>query len=166
MLNETPSGIFHFQGQVLYLEVKIHPPQPINIFHKKKSGNHHPKTCISCTNRLNCMRLRSTCNLEKDMEKSACGDKENTLAEMRIQVVNKLGLHARPAALLVQVASRFKSEIRLKKDEMEVNAKSILSVMMLAAEVGSFILLKAEGADEQQALEAIARLFEDKFGEE
>ncbi len=100
------------------------------------------------------------------MEKSACGDKENTLAEMRIQVVNKLGLHARPAALLVQVASRFKSEIRLKKDEMEANAKSILSVMMLAAEVGSFISLKADGVDEQQALEAIAQLFEDKFGEE
>ena len=80
--------------------------------------------------------------------------------------MNKLGLHARPAALLVQVAFRFKSEIRLKKDEMEANAKSILSVMMLAAEVGSFIILKADGVDEQQALEAIAQLFADKFGEE
>ena len=100
------------------------------------------------------------------MEKSAGGERENALAEMRIQVVNKLGLHARPAALLVQVASRFKSEIRLKKDEMEANAKSILSVMMLAAEVGSFIILKADGVDEHPALEAIAKLFADKFGEE
>ena len=80
--------------------------------------------------------------------------------------MNKLGLHARPAYTLVQVASRFKSEIWLKKDEMEANAKSILSVMMLAAEVGSFIILKADGVDEQTALEAIAQLFADKFGEE
>jgi len=88
------------------------------------------------------------------------------LVERTIQVINKLGLHARPAAMLVQKAARFKSEIRLKKDDMEVNAKSILSVMMLAAEIGSFIIIKAEGEDEQQAVEALARLFEEKFGEE
>ena len=88
------------------------------------------------------------------------------MVERTIQVINKLGLHARPAAMLVQKAARFKSEIRLKKDDMEVNAKSILSVMMLAAEIGSFIIIKAEGEDEQQAVEALARLFEEKFGEE
>jgi phosphocarrier protein HPr len=86
--------------------------------------------------------------------------------ERKIQVINKLGLHARPAAMLVQKAAKFKSEIWLKKDDTEVNAKSILSVMMLAAEVGSFISLKAEGEDEAQAVEALAKLFEEKFGEE
>ncbi len=88
------------------------------------------------------------------------------MVERKIQVINKLGLHARPSAMLVQKASKFKSEIKLLKDDVEVNAKSILSVMMLAAEVGSFISLKAEGEDEKQAVEAIAKLFEEKFGEE
>jgi phosphocarrier protein HPr len=88
------------------------------------------------------------------------------LVERKIQVTNKLGLHARPAAMLVQNASKFKSEIRLKKEDVEANAKSILSVMMLAAEVGSFVTVKAQGEDEEQAVETIAKLFEEKFGEE
>ena len=88
------------------------------------------------------------------------------MVERKIQVMNKLGLHARPAAMLVQKASKFKSEIRLKKDDIEANAKSILSVMMLAAEVGSFVIIKAEGDDEEQAVEALAQLFVEKFGEE
>jgi phosphocarrier protein HPr len=87
------------------------------------------------------------------------------LVERKIQVTNKLGLHARPAAMLVQNASKFKSEIRLKKEDVEANAKSILSVMM-AAEVGSFVTIKAQGDDEEQAVETIAKLFEEKFGEE
>ncbi len=88
------------------------------------------------------------------------------MIEKEIQVVNRLGLHARPAALLVQKAGKFKSEIRLLKDEFEVNAKSIMSVMMLAAEMGSLITIKAWGEDEAQAVEEIAKLFEEKFGEE
>lgn len=88
------------------------------------------------------------------------------MVERKIQVTNKLGLHARPAAMLVQNASKFKSEIRLKKEDVEANAKSILSVMMLAAEVGSFVTVKAQGEDEEQAVETIAKLFEEKFGEE
>jgi phosphocarrier protein len=68
--------------------------------------------------------------------------------------------------MLVQNASKFKSEIRLKKEDVEANAKSILSVMMLAAEVGSFVTIKAQGEDEAQAVETIAKLFEEKFGEE
>jgi len=88
------------------------------------------------------------------------------LVERKIQVINKLGLHARPAAILVQKASKFKSEIKLQKEDIEANAKSILSVMMLAAEVGSFVIIKAEGEDEEQAVKAIAELFEEKFGEE
>ncbi len=88
------------------------------------------------------------------------------MVERKIEVTNKLGLHARPAMMLVQKASRFKSEIKLQKEDTEANAKSILSVMALAAEVGSFVIIKAEGEDEQQAVEAIARLFEERFGEE
>jgi phosphocarrier protein HPr len=88
------------------------------------------------------------------------------LVERKIEVTNKLGLHARPAMMLVQKASSFKSEIRLQKEDAEANAKSILSVMALAAEVGSFVIIRAEGEDEQQAVETIAKLFEEKFGEE
>lgn len=88
------------------------------------------------------------------------------MTEKKIQVINRLGLHARPAALLVQKASRFQSEIRLVKDEYELNAKSIMSVMMLAAEMGSFITIKAWGEDEVQAVEELAKLFEEKFGED
>ncbi|MCK4403588.1 MAG: HPr family phosphocarrier protein [candidate division Zixibacteria bacterium] len=88
------------------------------------------------------------------------------MVERKIQVINKLGLHARPAAMLVQKASKFKSEIKIKKEDIEANAKSILSVMMLAAEMGSFVIVKAEGEDEEQVVEAIAKLFEERFGEE
>ncbi len=101
-----------------------------------------------------------------EKERALLSKKDDFLVERKIQVLNKLGLHARPAAMLVQMASRFRSEIRLRKDEVEANAKSILSVMMLAAEVGSFVIVKAEGEDEEQAAEALAKLFEDKFGEE
>ena len=80
--------------------------------------------------------------------------------------MNRLGLHARPAALVVQKASKFKSEIRLIRDQYEVNAKSIMSVMMLAAEMGSYIYIKAWGEDEASAVEEIARLFQEKFGED
>ncbi len=97
---------------------------------------------------------------------SAGGERGNTVAERKIEVINKFGLHARPAAMLSQRASKFKSEITLHKDNIEANAKSILSVMMLAAEVGSFITVKAEGEDAEEAVEALAKLFEEKFGEE
>jgi phosphocarrier protein HPr len=92
--------------------------------------------------------------------------KGDVLVEREIQVTNKLGLHARPAAMLVQMASKFKSEIWLKKEDVEANAKSILSVMMLAAEVGSSVIIRAEGEDEEQALETLAKMFHEKFGEE
>ncbi|MCK4384631.1 MAG: HPr family phosphocarrier protein [candidate division Zixibacteria bacterium] len=88
------------------------------------------------------------------------------MVERKVEVANRLGLHARPAAMLVQKANKFKSEIKLQKDDLEVNAKSILSVMALAAEVGSLVIIKAEGEDEVMALEELAKLFEEKFGEE
>lgn len=88
------------------------------------------------------------------------------MTEREITLTNRLGLHARPAAKVVQTAGEFKSEIRLKRDDLEVNAKSILGVMTLAAEMGSKVLIRAEGEDEVQAVQAVAKLFEDKFGED
>ena len=88
------------------------------------------------------------------------------MIQKEITLTNRLGLHARPAAMVVQLASKFKSEIKLKKEDVEVNAKSIMGVMMLAAEMGSKIFIRAEGEDEAQAVEALAELFDDKFGED
>jgi len=79
--------------------------------------------------------------------------------------VNPLGLHARPAAQFVKLASTFQSDIELEKDSMAVNGKSIMGVMMLAAECGSRVLLKASGADAEQALAALADLVANGFGE-
>jgi len=79
---------------------------------------------------------------------------------------NRLGLHARAAALLVKAANRFAAEVTLEKDGMEVNGKSIMGILMLAATKGSRITLKVEGKDAAQALQALGKLIEDKFGEE
>lgn len=88
------------------------------------------------------------------------------MVEKEVQLTNKLGLHARPAAMVVQTASKFSSEIKLIKDDLEINGKSIMGVMMLAAEKGSTIKIRVEGEDEAQALEKLIQLFESKFGEE
>jgi phosphocarrier protein len=88
------------------------------------------------------------------------------MIEREITIINKLGLHARPAAQLVQKASKFKSEINLKRHNLVVNAKSIMGVMMLAAELGSKITIIAEGPDEKEATEAIAQVIQSRFGEE
>jgi phosphocarrier protein len=72
-----------------------------------------------------------------------------------IKITNKLGIHARPAALLAQEAGKFKSDIFISKDDVEINAKSIMGIMMIAAECGSIITLKISGADEKEAVEAI-----------
>ena len=87
------------------------------------------------------------------------------MPERSVRIVNKLGLHARPAAEIVKTAARFKSEITIIRDDLEVNGKSIMGVMMLAAEFGSTILMKAEGADADAALDALAALAAAKFGE-
>jgi phosphocarrier protein len=80
-------------------------------------------------------------------------------------VRNELGVHARPAALFVQLASRFSSEIVLGKNGVEVNGKSIMGVMMLAAERGSTLEIRAEGADEERAAAELAALVERGFEE-
>ena len=82
-----------------------------------------------------------------------------------MKVTNPLGVHARPSALLVQTASKFKSEVWFAKDGREVNGKSMLGVMTLAAEMGSTVVIRADGPDEDKAVEALARVFELKFGE-
>ncbi|HEX8717996.1 MAG TPA: HPr family phosphocarrier protein [Gemmatimonadaceae bacterium] len=85
--------------------------------------------------------------------------------ERSIRIANRNGLHARPAAELVKVASRFQSDIIMVRDDLEVNGKSIMGVMMLAAEFGAELLIRASGPDEEQAVTAIADLVARKFGE-
>lgn len=87
------------------------------------------------------------------------------MMEREAKIVNQLGMHARPAAALVKLASGFQSEIELVKDGMAVNGKSIMGVMMLAAECGSSIVLKASGPDEDAAIQALAALVAGGFGE-
>lgn len=83
-----------------------------------------------------------------------------------LQIVNRLGLHARAAAKLVGTATRFASEIAIEKDGRSADAKSIMAVMMLAATRGHTITVSARGEDEQAAVEAIAALVADRFGED
>lgn len=83
-----------------------------------------------------------------------------------LTILNKLGIHARPAAQFVKTASRFECEVRVEKDGEEVDGKSIMGLMMLAAGHGSVILVTAEGADAGPALEALAELVARKFEEE
>lgn len=82
-----------------------------------------------------------------------------------ITIVNKLGLHARAAAKLVNTASRFRSDVRLRRDNKDANAKSIMGVMMLAAGKGTEMTLKVEGPDEEEALQAMKQLIAERFGE-
>jgi len=88
------------------------------------------------------------------------------MVTQEVTIINKLGLHARPAALLVKTASRFSSEVIFRKGNLEVNGKSIMGVMMLAAERGSKIMIIVEGSDEKKALKAMVEVFKTKFGEE
>lgn len=83
-----------------------------------------------------------------------------------VQILNRLGLHARPAAEFVKLANKFRSEISVRKDDLEVNGKSIMGVMMLAAELGSEITIRATGEDAEAAVEQLIALVEQRFGEE
>jgi phosphocarrier protein HPr len=87
------------------------------------------------------------------------------MPEREAKIVNKLGIHARPAAEIVKTAGKFKSNIIIVRDDLEVNAKSIMGVMMLAAEFGSTIILRATGEDAEAALDALAACIAGKFGE-
>ena len=87
------------------------------------------------------------------------------MLQTEVEIVNKLGLHARASAKLTQLASGFQSEIWLTRNGRRVNAKSIMGVMMLAAGRGAKISVEADGSDANAALEAILKLIVDKFGE-
>jgi len=88
-----------------------------------------------------------------------------TEAERTVRIANKYGLHARPAAEFVKRAGKFHASVYVKKDDVEVNGKSIMGVMMLAAEHGSEITIRASGDDAEQAVQALVELVESGFGE-
>jgi len=88
------------------------------------------------------------------------------MQQRELTIVNRLGLHARAAARLVQTANRFRCDVTVAKDGEEVNAKSIMGILMLAAPKGSAVVLTADGEDETEALEALGQLINDGFGED
>ena len=85
--------------------------------------------------------------------------------QREVEIVNKLGLHARASAKLTQLAAKFQSDVQLSRNGRKVNAKSIMGVMMLAAGIGSSVKIEAEGKDAEAALSALLKLIRDKFGE-
>ncbi|CAI9086674.1 HPr family phosphocarrier protein [Candidatus Methylacidiphilum fumarolicum] len=97
---------------------------------------------------------------ESDSEKTSFSP---VVREVLVQ--NKLGIHARPAAMFVKIANRYESDIKVEKDGEEVNGKSIMGVMLLAASMGSKLKITAVGPDAQQAVEALVNLVNNKFGE-
>lgn len=87
------------------------------------------------------------------------------MIERTVEIKNKLGLHARAAAKLVHTAARFKADIKIRKGEEEVDGKSILGILLLAAGRGSTVVVKADGTDERDALDAVENLINAKFDE-
>jgi phosphocarrier protein len=88
------------------------------------------------------------------------------MIERTVVIQNRLGLHARACSVFVKQAAKFTSHVFLSRDGLEVNGKSILGVMMLAAERGAELQLRVDGADEKEAMEALVKVIDDKFGEE
>jgi phosphocarrier protein len=88
------------------------------------------------------------------------------MTKQEVEIINKLGLHARASTKLTHVAAQFASQIWIERNARRVNAKSIMGVMMLAAGKGSKVTLEAEGADEQQAVAAMVDLINNRFGED
>lgn len=88
------------------------------------------------------------------------------MTERKLLIRNKLGLHARPAALLVETASKYESDVYIIKNGFKVNGKSIMGVLMLAAEMGSILTVQAKGNDANEAVQALADLFDKKFFED
>jgi phosphotransferase system HPr (HPr) family protein len=88
------------------------------------------------------------------------------MIQQEFTIQNKVGLHARPAAVFVQTTVKFKSNVIVEKDGKEINAKSIIGVLSLGAEKGSKIIIKIEGEDEQEAMKALKELVHNNFGED
>lgn len=87
------------------------------------------------------------------------------MLQQEVEIINKLGLHARASAKLTQVAGRFKSNVWVSRNGRRVNAKSIMGVMMLAAAKGSTLVVETDGPDEEQAMKAVTRLISSRFEE-
>lgn len=87
------------------------------------------------------------------------------MIEREVKIVNRAGMHTRPASMLVKLAAKFKSEFYIIKDSFQINGKSIIGVMSLAAECGSTVTLRFDGADEEIAADEITKFFNDGFGE-
>ena len=88
------------------------------------------------------------------------------MTEKKVEIINSLGLHARPAAQIVKITTKYDCDVFIEKDGMEVNAKSIMGVMMLAAEQGSIITIKCEGEDQDECMNDLVNLIKNKFFEE
>jgi phosphocarrier protein HPr len=88
------------------------------------------------------------------------------MLQLEVEIINKLGLHARASAKLTQTAGRFASDVWLSRNGRRVNAKSIMGVMMLAAAKGSIVVVETDGPDEEQALRALQSLVANRFGED
>ena len=88
------------------------------------------------------------------------------MIEQKVTIINRAGIHARPAAILVELSKDFKSKIYIEKDHFRINGKSILGIITLGAVYGNELKIIAEGEDEKEAVEAIIRLFNSKFEEE
>ena len=87
------------------------------------------------------------------------------MRQLEVEIINKLGLHARASAKLTQLASKFQSEVWMSRNGRRVNAKSIMGVMMLAAAKGTTVVIETSGSDEEEAMSALLGLIKDKFGE-
>ena len=87
------------------------------------------------------------------------------MQQLEVEIVNKLGLHARASAKLTQLAAHYQSEVWLSRNGRRVNAKSIMGVMMLAAARGTTVIIETSGPDEQEAMAALLELIKDKYGE-
>ncbi len=85
---------------------------------------------------------------------------------VKVTVENELGLHARPAALFVQTASRYESTVSVEKEGQKVDGKSVMGIMMLAAQQGTRLVIRAHGADAREAVDALAKLTRERFGEQ
>ncbi len=100
------------------------------------------------------------------LSRKSGGGSEPRMASREVTVINKLGVHARPAALFVKIANKFASHITVEKDGEQVNGKSIMGLMMLAAGQGSKLIITAEGPDAEAAVRELESLFQRKFDEE
>ncbi len=85
--------------------------------------------------------------------------------EKKVTILNRAGIHARPASMIVQTSQQFRSNIFIEKDDVKINSKSIMNILTLGATFKTELVISAEGDDEQEAVEAVAALFENKFEE-